>query len=90
MVITIAEEKNLIKEIEIKSLPKNWQTIDGYKVLQELGSKWYQSKESLILKVPSAIIHQESNYVINTTHPLYTSNIAIKDREDYFWDERLL
>jgi len=60
------------------------------KRLQNIGSDWYSNKKKLVLQIPSAVIPQESNYVINTQHPLFTSQVKIIEREDYFWDKRLL
>jgi RES domain-containing protein len=90
MVISIADEPELIKEVKGSDLPSNWRTEAAYSVLQELGSKWYQEKESLVLKVPSALIPQESNFVINTRHPLFFSKVLLVEQEDYIWDARLL
>jgi len=71
----LINEKKVIKEIDISDLPGNWKTIEAYVELQEIGSKWYRSFESLVLKVPSAIINQEYNYIINTNHPQFKKNI---------------
>jgi len=83
-------DKTQIKEIDIKDLPGNWKTIEAYVELQEIGSNWYNSLESLILKVPSAIISQEHNYIINKKHPQFTKSIVLKSSEDFVWDKRLL
>lgn len=90
MVISIADEPELIKEVRESNLPNNWRKMEAYSVLQELGSNWYQAKETLVLKVPSALIPQESNYVINTNHPLFSSKVILLEQEDYIWDGRLL
>jgi RES domain-containing protein len=84
------KETNLIKEIDLKQLPKNWRSLEAYVELQEIGSAWYQAVESLVLKVPSAIVSQEFNYVINSKHPLFLSNIVLESVEDWVWDKRLL
>lgn len=90
-ILTIAIKDNtFIKEILIQDLPNNWMTIEAYIELQEIGSKWYNSVESLVLKVPSSIIPQEYNYIINTKHPLFTTNIILQSAEDFAWDKRLL
>ncbi|MDO9274563.1 MAG: RES family NAD+ phosphorylase [Lutibacter sp.] len=84
------KDKTPIKEISVKDLPINWNTIEGYIELQEIGSKWYNSQETPVLKVPSAIIFQEFNYIINTKHPLFLTNIILESAEDFAWDKRLL
>jgi RES domain-containing protein len=79
-----------IKTIEEKDLPKNWKSIVSYPLLQEIGSNWYHSKKELILKVPSAIIPKEHNYLLNTHHPDFDKKISIETVEDFYWDKRLL
>jgi RES domain-containing protein len=90
MVISIADDDRLIKQIFTKDLPANWRSMDGYASLQTIGSSWYNSQESLVLKVPSAIIPSEFNFVINTEHPDFKKYIKLIRLEDYFWDERLV
>ena len=90
LTIEILESKSFLKEISSNTLPKNWKSIEAYPTLQEMGSQWYNSKESLILKVPSAIIPLEYNYIINTRHSLFETNVKIIEKADFIWDERLL
>lgn len=56
---------------------------------QEILNEWYGKKESLILKVPSALIPQEHNFVINTKHDLFSSHVKLIGLEDFYWDGRL-
>ncbi|ADB38361.1 RES family NAD+ phosphorylase [Spirosoma linguale] len=90
MVISIADDDYLIKQIQRSELPVNWRSLGGYTALQALGSTWYTSQETLVLKVPSAIIIHEYNYIINTEHPAFRENVQLVRTEDYFWDSRLL
>lgn len=90
MVIKIpSENPGLIQEINALELPSKWNTMQSYPRLQEIGSEWYEKKESLILKVPSALIPQEHNFVINAEHDLFKSQVRLIDLEDFFWDGRL-
>lgn len=90
MVISVADEENLVKHLRLADLPADWRSLNAYSKLQRLGSEWYQRQETLMLKVPSAIISQEYNYVINTEHPDFSSKVQLVRTEDYFWDNRLL
>ena len=90
MIIDIDDEDKLYSEIEIKTLPKKWRSVGAYSKLQNIGSRWYIEQKSLVLKVPSAIIPQEYNYVINTKHPEFKEKVKLLKIEDYFWDSRLL
>lgn len=92
MVISIADHEELYTTILQRDLPKNWRSTAGYSDLQKLGSKWYRDNQSLVLKVPSAVIPEEYNFLINTSHPDFkdSAKISLVRTEDYFWDDRLL
>lgn len=89
MVISIADDDNLIRQVHIEELPKNWRTLAAYSALQQIGSKWYSDQKSLVLKVPSAVIPLEFNYIFNTEHPGFKQYVQLVRAEDYFWDARL-
>lgn len=89
MVISIADEENLFTHILQSQLPQSWRTMTSYPKLQEIGSEWYINKRSLILKVSSAVIPKEYNYLINMSHPDFERKVTLVRTEDYFWDERL-
>ncbi len=62
-------DDSLMEEIGINSLPENWQEESAYPLLQKIGGKWLKSRQTPILKVPSAIIPVEYNYILNPEHP---------------------
>lgn len=90
MIISVPDSDNIVKKIEPNDLPKNWRLFESYTKLQNIGSDWFNSKYTLLLKVPSAVIPSEYNYLINTEHPDFKENVKIIGTEEYFWDERLL
>ncbi|MBV9962651.1 MAG: RES family NAD+ phosphorylase [Parafilimonas sp.] len=77
-----------IEEVKLKNLTNNWRLQSSYYYCQLIGNKWYDSKESLVLKVPSAIIPDEYNYIIKTTSPKI-NRITIKDVKPFVPDVRL-
>lgn len=89
MVISIPDDDISLKQILTHQLPKNWRTLAAYPDLQTIGSNWYNSQDSLVLKVPSAIIPLEYNYIINTNHKEFSTSVKLVRTEDYFWDNRL-
>ncbi len=89
MVISIADEDHLYSTVKLKQLPENWRSINAYTQLQQIGSEWYENRKSLVLKVPSAIITNEHNYVINTKHEDFTTKVKFVRTEHFFWDKRL-
>ena len=90
MVILVADDDHLIKQVQLKDLPSNWRSLASYAALQKIGSTWYDSQETVVLKVPSAIIIYEHNYIINTEHPDFDRTVQLVWTEDYFWDSRFL
>lgn len=89
MAIEVADDAT-IQEIPAAKLPKNWRALEAYSHLQDMGSVWYWGAKSLLLKVPSAIVPQEFNYVINTHHPDFSAKVKLLRAEDFTWDMRLL
>jgi RES domain-containing protein len=49
------------------SLPDNWQV--RLEVTRELGTDWLRKKEAAILKLPSALVPQTTNFLFNPLHP---------------------
>jgi RES domain-containing protein len=77
------------KEIAISDLPDNWRDYPAPLKLAELGTNWAKMNESLLLRVPSAVVEGEYNILINPIHPSM-KNVAILQIENYRVDKRLL
>ena len=88
LVISIPDDEIFVKQILLSDLPENWRTLSAYSTLQDIGSTWYEGNETLLLKVPSAIIPFEYIYIINTEHQDFLANIRLAGIEDYFFDDR--
>jgi len=72
------EDSLKIEEVKIRdlaSLDPKWQSVENYPLTQKLGSDWLDRNTAAILKVPSAIIDLEYNYLLNPNH---ASFIGIK------------
>jgi len=89
MVIELDIPGTLIKKLKPDDLPVNWRSLLSYKRLQAMGSEWYSYREHLVLQVPSAVITQEYNYMINTKHDLFSRSVSIKEVEPYVFDRRI-
>lgn len=90
LTIALRIDESDIQTIDIHGLPKNWRSILAYPKLQNLGSAWYKKKDKLLLKVPSAVVPQEFNFLLNTTHPDFVSKVTIDSVVGFMWDDRLL
>lgn len=67
-----------VQVLKKEDLPADWSSASPYSQTQNLGSSWYQGQKDLLLQVPSAPAPTGSNYLINTTHPLYREVQLIK------------
>lgn len=89
MIISIRDSEDVFSRKKISDLPSNWRDISAYSKLQDIGSQWYHSKKSLVLQVPSVIVPQESNYIINANHPEFKNHIMLVRQEEFVLDNRL-
>lgn len=78
----------LVEEITLNQLPRQWEKASRYAVCQPLGAAWYGARQSAVLRVPSSIIPQEYNYVLNSRHPEFR-RIQIVGREEFSFDARI-
>jgi len=79
---------NEITSEELLQRHKQWHQLINYPVTQEIGDKWLREGKSAILKVPSAIIDLEYNYLINPDHPDF-SKVKIANVSKFTFDPRL-
>lgn len=77
------------KELPWDKAPLGWDAIPAGKVSIEAGEKWIRSGKSALLKVPSVIIPEEFNILINPNHPDAAAIKAKKIRK-FTYDGRLL
>lgn len=75
-------------EIPLSSLEENWKEFEAFPYTQHIGNEWIREKQAAILKVPSAIISQEFNYLLNPNHPDF-SKITLLANEPFVFDNRI-
>jgi RES domain-containing protein len=79
----------LVSNIDRSLLPANWRSYPAPPQLQAIGDEWVKSGSSAVLKVPSAVIERESNYLLNPEHQNF-SRVKIYDPEPLALDLRLV
>lgn len=77
-----------ILELTSKQLHPNWMEFSSLPYTQEIGNNWINSLQTPIFKVPSSIIQQENNFLINPSHPDFVK-ITIKAVEPFVFDNRI-
>ena len=61
-------EKLAVETVKSTSLPKNWRRYPALESLKNIGTTWATDGSTAILAVPSAIIPEEQNYLLNPAH----------------------
>jgi RES domain-containing protein len=87
MIIDIPDEL-AIAGVNTDELEDGWRDFNDYAICQVTGNEWYDKGDTAILKVPSAVLPENANYVINTTHRDY-HKIKLVDTVDLVPDERI-
>lgn len=81
-------DEGLMRTLPVQQLPKDWQREPPPVSLQRLGDQWVKAGDSVILAVPSAIVPNELNLLLNPRHPDF-SKIDIHPATDLTLDRRL-
>ena len=79
---------NLIQQADPVILPHGWDALGLSPLTQSIGNSWLDEGSSAVLQVPSVIIPDESNYLINPAHPDFR-RIGIGEMRDFLFDPRL-
>jgi RES domain-containing protein len=73
----------------LSDLPPGWDSEPPTAASQSVGDAWAESATHPVLSVPSAIVPEERNYLVNPAHPGFSS-ITIGRPAAYRIDPRLL
>lgn len=61
--------EQLVTAVELSSLPRNWRDFPAPPELQAIGDAWLHERISAALRVPSALVPVDFNYLLNPEHP---------------------
>lgn len=87
-ITTLEIPDHSLQELKIAELPGDWAVAPAPRSTKQFGTALLQKAEHLVLKIPSAVIPQEFNYLINPSHKDSVS-ITIVDIRDFVYDIRI-
>ncbi|HXS36048.1 MAG TPA: RES family NAD+ phosphorylase [Flavipsychrobacter sp.] len=88
-IILIEIPRNVhIEIINRDDLPTDWRKFSKMPFTQNIGNEWVKSAKSAVLKIPSVIIPEEHNYLINPAHSDF-KHIKHLAQEQFEFDPRL-
>lgn len=77
-----------IAVVPVQDLESGWRTSPPSNSTKDIGTEWVQKKTSSILRVPSAVIPDEYNFVLNPVHTKF-KKIKIGKAQAFTLDERM-
>jgi RES domain-containing protein len=88
-VMTIEVPDSVRKQIvKPDDLPADWKEFAQMPLTQSIGEKWLGEAQTAILQVPSSIIEEEANYLINPHHPDFRK-IKLLRIDPFLFDVRI-
>ena len=85
----IALEYEVIMTLAEDTLPKDWRNDPPPSSTMAIGDEWLTSGESLALAVPSTVVPQQFNLIINPNHPGFRKLGNSVHVEPFVFDYRL-
>jgi len=82
-------DERLVTAIDSSALPADWRRNPAPPELAGIGDRWVEQAHSAVLAVPSAIVEEETNYLLNPAHPDFV-RIRIGSPRPFEFDRRLV
>ncbi len=79
----------LVRTVDLQALPRSWRKSPPHPVVQQVGDRWVAGGASAALKVPSVIVPDGWNYLLNPAHADFKS-MVIGPRQATKFDPRLM
>ncbi len=86
--IPVAFEETLVSRLDARRLPARWKDEPAPPETKALGDAWVASRTSAVLRVPSVIVPNEFNYLLNPAHPEF-ARLEIGAAMPFPFDARL-
>jgi RES domain-containing protein len=77
-----------VEDLNVQKLQKDWNVFPNSFTTQLLGDDFINRNEACVLKVPSAVVKGDFNFLINPYHKDF-EKIAITDQNDFPFDKRI-
>lgn len=87
--LTLEIPDNEIEKIPVKQLPQNWNAYPSSNATKKIGDLFLAKKNTIAMQIPSSIIEQEFNIILNPMHPNFKKKIKVISKEEIIIDKRL-
>ena len=87
-VATIDIPDDSIEHLPLGTLPNDWNTNPPPDILKVIGDRFIRSNKHAALEIPSVLMREEHNYLLNPAHPKF-QKVKIVTQRAISFDERL-
>ena len=81
-------DDSVVRILSTLEVPADWREIEPVRA-RTVGTEWIKSQSSAGLVVPSVVIPEERNLLLNPEHPDFQSGVRIVGPQPFEWDPRL-
>ena len=85
--ITLHLPVDHLTRLDPNSIATTWRTYSRPEALQEWGSRWIQNQRELAILVPSVLVPDEDNVLVNPLHP-EINKVSLVHQRKIVWDGR--
>jgi RES domain-containing protein len=87
-VAAVTFDSEIVLPLDPGQLPRNWRADPPPARLRRIGDQWVAGGASAVLRVPSAVIDTEFNFLLNPAHPDF-AKLIIGKPQNFKFDRRL-
>ncbi len=89
--VKLRVDSSIVMELTTRDLPEGWNAkIYTPAAAQQIGVDFVNKSQAYVLNVPSAIVPDEHNYLLNPLHPLHARTTIEGVTDPFVLDSRLL
>jgi len=88
VLIGLSFDPSRVTTVDPHALPEDWRRSPPPEGTRRIGDRWLTEGASVVLRVPSALVPQESNYLLNPRHPDFT-DVRVVEAAPFDPDPRL-
>lgn len=78
----------LVETMGTGGLPPDWRELTLSTSTQAIGDRWVEEARSVLLALPSAVVSQQCNFLLNPAHP-EISRVEVGEAQPFSFDPRL-
>ena len=86
--ITVEFDQRQVRTLAHSAIPDDWRDNPAPPSTRALGDRWFEKSDSLLLKVPSVVVPEHFNYLLNPAHDDFQT-VRISKPKPFCLDSRL-